>query len=246
MSVHFGKPEATRLGSKRTFERGGGGAQHRSVGVSEWRIATDIAIRSSSRGGLRATRLNRAKVPPMSTTSQQPRPAIFLDRDGTIIEDRGHLDNPSNIAFLPGAIATLQALQKHFVLFIVTNQSGVSTGQLTLEQVTRVNAQVVGALKSQGVTIERVFVCPHARAEGCVCIKPNPHFLRVAEREHRIDLRRSFTVGDHPHDVEFARSVGATGIYVLTGHGMKHRADLDPSYVVVPALADALAFFTKE
>ncbi len=182
----------------------------------------------------------------MNPTAEQPRPAIFLDRDGTIIEDRGHLDDPSKIAFLPGAIATLQVLQQRFVLFIVTNQSGVSTGQLTLEQVARVNAEVVEALGRHSVTIERVFVCPHARVEGCVCIKPKPYFLLVAEREHRIDLLRSYTVGDHPHDVEFARSVGATGIYVLTGHGMKHRADLDPSYAVVPSLADALPWFTTE
>jgi D-glycero-D-manno-heptose 1,7-bisphosphate phosphatase len=179
----------------------------------------------------------------MSATDEQLRPAIFLDRDGTIIEDRGHLADPSEIAFLPGAIDALQILQRHFVLFIVTNQSGVSKGQISLEQVATVNADVVSNLEKAGVTIERVFVCPHARSEGCVCIKPKPYFLRLAEREHQIDLLRSYTIGDHPHDVEFARSVGATGIYVLTGHGEKHRADLDPSFLVAPCLADALPLF---
>ena len=182
----------------------------------------------------------------MPATSTQHRPAVFLDRDGTIIEDRGDLSEPNQVVFLPGAIAALQALQKHFLLFIVTNQSGVAKGLLTLEQVSTVNAHVVDRLSSAGVAIERVFVCPHARTEGCVCIKPKPHFLRLAAREHQIDLQHSYTVGDHPHDVEFARSVGATGIYVLTGHGMKHRGDVDPSYIVVPSLADALPWFRTE
>jgi histidinol-phosphate phosphatase family protein len=176
----------------------------------------------------------------MPVSREQPRSAIFLDRDGTIIEDRGNLSHPSQVVFLPGAITTLQAVQRDFVLFIVTNQSGVAKGQLTLEEVATVNASVVADLATAGIRIERVFVCPHARADGCECIKPKPHFLRVAEREHGIDLSRSFTIGDHPHDVEFARSVGATGIYVLTGHGAKHRAELDPAHRVVPSLADAL------
>jgi D-glycero-D-manno-heptose 1,7-bisphosphate phosphatase len=182
----------------------------------------------------------------MPATSTQLRPAVFLDRDGTIIEDRGDLSEPSQVVFLPGVFATLLALQKLFVLFIVTNQSGVAKGLLTLEQVSAVNAHVVDCLSRAGVAIERVFVCPHARTEGCDCIKPKPHFLRLAASEHQIDLQRSYTVGDHPHDVEFARSVGATGIYVLTGHGMKHRGDVDPSFIVVPSLADALPWFIAE
>jgi histidinol-phosphate phosphatase family protein len=124
-------------------------------------------------------------------------------------------------------------------LFIVTNQSGVGKGYLTLKQVEAVNAHVIASLEQAGVAIERVFVCPHARSEGCICIKPKPHFLRLAEREHGIDLRRSFTIGDHPHDVEFARSVGATGVYVLTGHGAKHRAELEWAPIVFPSLVAA-------
>ncbi len=173
------------------------------------------------------------------------RPAIFLDRDGTLIEDRGNLSHPNQVVFLPGAIQALQVLRDDFAFFVVTNQSGVAKGHLTLEQVAAVNAYVVSELAKAGVPIERVFVCPHARTDGCDCIKPKPHFLRVAEREHHIDLRRSFTVGDHPHDVEFASSVGATGIYVLTGHGVKHRGELDPAHCVVESLAHVLPLLSN-
>ncbi len=176
----------------------------------------------------------------MSARRAALRPAIFLDRDGTIIEDRGNLGDPSQVVFLPGVIPALQILQHQYALFIVTNQSGVAKGHLTLDQVATVNGSVVTSLSGAGIRIERVFVCPHARVDGCSCIKPKPYFLRVAEREHGIDLKRSFTIGDHPHDVEFARSVGAVGIYVLTGHGTKHRAELDPSHQVASSLADAL------
>lgn len=74
-------------------------------------------------------------------------------------------------------------------------------------------------------------------------MKPKPYFLRVAEREHEIDLARSFVVGDHPSDIELAHAVGARGIYVLTGHGLKHRAELKvPATVVadIEAAADVI------
>jgi D-glycero-D-manno-heptose 1,7-bisphosphate phosphatase len=182
----------------------------------------------------------------MSSTGEQLRAAIFLDRDGTIIEDVGHLGDPRMVTFLPGAVAALQRLQKRFTLFIVTNQSGVAKGLLTLDQVATVNAYVTGELASLGVPIAQVFVCPHARSDGCECIKPKPYFLNLAAREYAIDLKRSFTIGDHPHDVEFAHSVGATGIYVLTGHGEKHRKDVDPASLIAPSLAEALPLFERQ
>lgn len=172
--------------------------------------------------------------------TRKSRPAVFLDRDGTVILDKGDLGEPDQVEFLPGAIDALRALQSRFLLFIVTNQSGVAAGRLTLDQVNRVNAQVVERLAQAGVRIEAVFTCPHTRAQGCDCIKPKPHFLRIAERSHQLDLPRSFTIGDHPHDVEFAQAVGATGIYVLTGHGKKHRAALGEGQIVVPSIVEAL------
>lgn len=166
-------------------------------------------------------------------------PAVFLDRDGTIIEDRGHLAQAEDVVFYPDTVDALRRLQEHFLLFIVTNQPWVARGILTLEDVNRVNARVVSYLAEHGVTITAVYVCPHERSDGCSCIKPNAYFLQKAAAEYGIDLRRSFTVGDHPHDVEFARSVGARGVYVRTGHGSKHVADLSPDEVVVAGIGEA-------
>lgn len=175
-------------------------------------------------------------VEPANTTAA--RPAIFLDRDGTLVEDRGDLGHPAEAQFLPGAIDALRALQGRFLLFIVTHQPAIAAGRLTCEQVDAVNASVVDRLGQAGVAIERVFVCPHERSQGCDCIKPRPHFLRIAERLHRIDLLRSYTVGDHAHDAELGRAVGATGVYVLTGHGLSHLGALSAGHIVVPSLAD--------
>ncbi len=169
----------------------------------------------------------------------QLRPAVFLDRDGTLIEDRGYLREASEVVFYPETVEALTRLEQHFLLFLVTNQPWVARGILTLDDVNRVNARVVSHLAEHGVTIAAVYVCPHERSEGCSCIKPNPYFLHQAAVEHGVDLRRSFTVGDHPHDVEFARAVGARGIYVRTGHGSKHLAELAPGEIVVAGIGEA-------
>jgi D-glycero-D-manno-heptose 1,7-bisphosphate phosphatase len=167
------------------------------------------------------------------------RPAVFLDRDGTLIEDRGILAEPADVVFYPDTVAALRRLRDHFLLFLVTNQPGVARGVIALDNVNRVNAQVVSHLAQHGVAITAVYVCPHQRADGCRCIKPRPYFLHKAAEEHAVDLPRSFTIGDHPHDVEFARAVGARGVYVRTGHGEKHLDELSPGEVVVSGIAEA-------
>jgi D-glycero-D-manno-heptose 1,7-bisphosphate phosphatase len=77
------------------------------------------------------------------------------------------------------------------------------------------------------------------RADRCACIKPKPYFLHKATGEYRVDLRRSFVVGDHPHDVQLARNAGAQGVYVLTGHGAKHVNELSGSAVATHDIAEA-------
>lgn len=166
------------------------------------------------------------------------RPAVFLDRDGTLIEDVGFLRDVAQVEFYPRTISALRQLND-FALFIVTNQSGIALGHIRAEEAQTVNDYVVRCLAEEGIRIREVYCCPHQRSDGCECIKPKPHFLRVAERDHDIDLARSFVIGDHPSDVEFAHSVGAKGIYVLTGHGAKHRAELSAAETVVADIAEA-------
>jgi D-glycero-D-manno-heptose 1,7-bisphosphate phosphatase len=166
------------------------------------------------------------------------KPAVFLDRDGTIIEDAGFLREVAQVDFYQQTFSALRRLGD-FVLFIVTNQSGIAKGQIRTEEADTVNDYVVQRLAEAGTTIRAVYCCPHQRTDGCECIKPNSYFLRIAERDHEIDLTRSFVVGDHPSDVELAHGVGAKGIYVLSGHGAKHRAELQVPAMVVTDIGAA-------
>jgi len=165
--------------------------------------------------------------------------AVFLDRDGTIIEDNGYLSHPSQVVFFDDTFEALRRLQKDFMLFIITNQQGIGNGVLTPQEVEGVNLYIVDLLKKSGIHITDVYVCPHTKDDRCICRKPKPYFLHKAEREHGINLKHSFVVGDHPSDIELALNVGARGIFVLTGHGRKHVWEIDDNAVVVPAIGEA-------
>ena len=155
-----------------------------------------------------------------------PQPAIFLDRDGTLIEDRGYLRSPSEVVFHGDTFSALEKLKGRFLLVIITNQSGIGLRVVTLEEVEEVNRAIVNRLAQAGVTISAVYTCPHTREQGCDCFKPKPLLLERAAGQFRIDLPKSFAVGDHPHDAEMGRSLGVEGIFLLTGHGQKHVHEL--------------------
>ena len=172
-------------------------------------------------------------------TNSNRKAAVFLDRDGTIIEDRGHLRDPSDVVFFPETFEALKKLQDCFLLFIVTNQVGVAKGFLTLDDVNRINRSVIDVLAEKEVLITDVYTCPHSRADNCSCIKPKPFFLKKAAARYGIDLQTSFTIGDHPHDIQLAQNAGARGIYVLSGHGSKHRAEIAEGAQVVSGIKQA-------
>lgn len=165
--------------------------------------------------------------------------AVFLDRDGTIIEDIGHLRDPSDVVFFPETFEALRKLQEHFLLFIVTNQRGIAEGRITRREANRVNRDIVSALFDRGIEVQDVYTCPHRRSDNCRCIKPKPYFLSKAAELYGINLNASFTVGDHPGDIQLARNVGARGIYVLTGHGWKHLDELPEDTETASGMAEA-------
>ena len=174
-----------------------------------------------------------------------PKGAVFLDRDGTIVEDVGYLARPEDVVWYDDTIEALTLLGARFPLFVVSNQSGVALGHLAMKDVDRVNRHIHEHLHANGITIQEWYVCPHTRDEGCDCIKPKPTFLRRAAEELGLSLAHSYTIGDHPHDVIFASNVGATGLYLLTGHGEKHRSDLSPDTPVYPTLLGAARWIVE-
>lgn len=137
-------------------------------------------------------------------------------------------------------------LQNEYLLFIVTNQSGVGLGKISKEAVTKINSHILSCLQSQGITIQQLYCCSHRRDDNCECIKPKPFFIREAQRDYDIDISGSFTIGDHPHDADFGNSAGGTGIYVLTGHGKKHFNELAPHTLCFENLYDAACWILKK
>ena len=173
------------------------------------------------------------------TCGKASRGAVFLDRDGTIIEDRGYLSEPEDVVWYEEAFSALIRLSECFRLFIVTNQNGVGKGMISMEAVDRVNAYIASCLRRHGVPLAATYVCPHERGSGCRCMKPSPYFLEKAEGDFRIDLGRSFVIGDHPQDAKLAENAGATGIYVLSGHGEKHRDEIPGDAIVADGIGEA-------
>jgi D-glycero-D-manno-heptose 1,7-bisphosphate phosphatase len=148
------------------------------------------------------------------------RPAVFLDRDGTIAEEVGYLNHASRFRMFPWVAGALQRLnQAGFPLVVVTNQSGVGRGYFPESLVHEVNQLMTRQLSKSGAKVDAIYYCPHTSSENCNCRKPRTGMLERAAREHALDLQRSFVVGDRYGDIELARNVRARGILVRTGYG---------------------------
>jgi histidinol-phosphate phosphatase family protein len=144
--------------------------------------------------------------------------AVFLDRDGTVNVDYGFVCKPEDVKLLPGVVEAIQELNKAGIpVFIISNQSGVGRGYYTEKGVKAVNEEIRRQLEEQGAIVKGFYYCPHAPEENCECRKPKLGLIRQAEIKSGLDLKRYYTIGDKPSDVELARNVGGTGTVVLTG-----------------------------
>ena len=152
--------------------------------------------------------------------STAPRPAVFLDRDGTIAEEVGYLNHPSRFRMFPFAAAAIRRLNEAGLpVVVVTNQSGVGRGYFPESLVHSVNELMKKDLAATGARIDAIYYCSHTSADRCDCRKPKAGLLERAAREHSLDLPRSFVVGDRYGDIELARNVRARSILVRTGYG---------------------------
>ncbi|WP_366517572.1 HAD family hydrolase [uncultured Aquabacterium sp.] len=154
--------------------------------------------------------------------------AVFLDKDGTLIEDVPYNVDPALLKLTPSAIEGLRLLQaRGFVLVIVTNQSGLARRLFDRLQLNQALAALRGMLSAAGVHILDVFVCPHAPAAalapGCLCRKPSPGLLLQAAAVHQIDLRRSWMVGDILNDVEAGHRAGCRSVLMDVGNETEWR-----------------------
>ena len=139
------------------------------------------------------------------------RPALFLDRDGVINEDRGYVHRIGEFRFVPGILDLIRGAQERgYLPVIVTNQSGIGRGYYGPEEFERLTGWMLERMREAGIGMERaqVFFCPHAPEEGCACRKPRPGMLLEARDRFGIDMERSWMIGDKPRDIEAARRAG--------------------------------------
>jgi D-glycero-D-manno-heptose 1,7-bisphosphate phosphatase len=158
------------------------------------------------------------------------KPAVFFDRDGTLIHDVGYLSRLAQIRLFPQTAPALKSLREAgFYLFIVTNQSGAARGYFPVSMVHQAHRKLQMMLKSKGARIDAFFYCPHypqgkvkSLSKVCDCRKPKPGMIRQALKRYPIDLKRSYVVGDKVDDVLLAKNARLAGsLLVRTGNGKK-------------------------
>ncbi len=184
-------------------------------------------------------------------------PAVFLDRDGTLIEEAGYLDRLERLVFFPYSVDAVRALNRSgFTVVVVTNQAGIARGLFKESFVGEAHGHIRERLAAGGARIDGFYYCPHhteavveAYRRACDCRKPGPALFRQAAAEHDIDLTRSFAIGDRWHDLQAGQAVGARGVLVRTGYGRTDEASprqgVEPA-VIADNLIEAVTWILRE
>lgn len=172
--------------------------------------------------------------------------AVFLDRDGTIIEDVGYINDPDLIKFYPETARALKKLKERGLqLAVISNQSGVARGYFDEEMVDKIHDCIKKRLKKHGVEFDHIDYCPHLpdaviekyRME-CDCRKPKTGMLKKAEKKLNVDLKKSYVVGDKASDLEAGGRAGCKSVLILTGEGKA-------TYQALESLTYACAYVAK-
>ncbi len=152
---------------------------------------------------------------------------MFLDRDGVVIENRSaYVRSWADVSIYDQAVEALRLAAPHFKLVVVTNQSAVGRGIISIETAQEINRRLADVLRERGVHLDGVYMCPHAPELRCACRKPQPGLLLQAARELSLDLAHSVMVGDALSDLAAGRAAGvARGLLVLTGRGLEQAAE---------------------
>jgi D-glycero-D-manno-heptose 1,7-bisphosphate phosphatase len=152
------------------------------------------------------------------------RPAVFLDRDGTLIEEVNYLARVEDLRIFPYSAEAIRILKNlGFLMVVVTNQSGIGRGVYDVAAMQTIHDEIQKELAGD---IDAFYFCPHTPEEGCRCRKPNTGMIQAACREHSIDIETSWMIGDKDIDVEVGRNAGLSTLLVLTGYGLEHQRSL--------------------
>ena len=179
------------------------------------------------------------------------RPAVFLDRDGTLNVEKHYLHRYEDWEWIPGSLDAIRSLNElGFDVIVVTNQAGVARGYYGEDDVRRLHARIDVDLAASGGRVTAYYFCPHHPDYGdrtdCLCRKPRPGMLLQAAHEHGLDLARSWMVGDRESDMEAARRCGVRPLLVATGYGEETRKSFEPDVPYFRSLADAVRWLARD
>jgi D-glycero-D-manno-heptose 1,7-bisphosphate phosphatase len=143
------------------------------------------------------------------------RKAVFFDRDDTLIVDEGYMHRPEQLKFFPDTFSALKKIQeKGYLIFIITNQSGIGRGFFSLSDMHRFNEHMLKELKKYKIDIKEIVFCPHAPEDMCDCRKPSPKLLNELIDKYNIDISQSYMVGDKISDAEAGINAGLTSLLI--------------------------------
>jgi len=149
--------------------------------------------------------------------------AVLVDRDGTLNQDSGYVTSPDQLVLFPGVPEAIFRLNQLGALVImITNQSAIGRGMMTIEDLQRIHEALANLLHPYGARIDGIFFCPHHPQDGCHCRKPGVGLIQQAAEKFSLDLPRCFMVGDKKSDLEAAREIGVPGVLVLTSSYSEH------------------------
>lgn len=167
-------------------------------------------------------------------SSPNPDKVVVLDRDGTIVVERNYLSDPEALQFAPEAETGLRSMRDMgFRLVIITNQSGIARGYITLSRLDEIHARLRQMLDSIDVPVAGIYFCPHGPGDACECRKPNLGLLRQASEELGFDVSKTIVIGDKESDVEFGRRAGGLTILIA-------KADARPASTAADFVAENL------
>ncbi len=175
--------------------------------------------------------------------------AVFLDRDGTINVDTGYLSDPDGLVIIRGAKKGIKLLKKNgFMVFIITNQSGVGRGYFSLEQLASVNQRLLEELSKDGIEIDDVRFCPHHPQQKCACRKPEPGLVVDLIERYGVDAENSYFVGDKMLDVKTGKNVGCRTILISDDSGFifEEEDDWTPPDFIAKNLHEGAKWIIKD
>ena len=175
-----------------------------------------------------------------------PNRAVFLDRDGTMAKDVHYCSRPEDFELFPNTAKAVRLLNEHgFKVIVVTNQSGIARGYFTEDTLAEIHQKMERELAEEGAWVDAIYCCPHHPDDNCDCRKPKPKLVLQAVKEHNIDLKHSFVVGDLQMDVELGKAVGCKSILIGDAQSA-NRQKVKPDATALDLYEATQAIFSME